>query len=96
MTGLMEFYKTFDEDPNKYDAKDKMLHGSQYAKAKKLIDSNLVIDNKDGTYTIKPIPNYNRTTYTIADGKCSCQFNQKGLECSHLKAVKMLKQKARI
>jgi len=62
-------------------------------KIKKLLELGLVRKITDGLYQCLPIPGYNITTYTIRElmGRlaCNCQRGRKGLECSHVRAVRI-------
>ena len=77
-----------------YDAETKQLTGNQIIKAKKFLELNLIKEEFDGVHIIKPIKGYNKTKYRVIEigGRyfCNCQYNStKGLECSHILAVKM-------
>ena len=67
--------------------KEGVLIGDQQIKAEKFLEFNCIEKTEKG-FICKPIPGYNKSTYKLIDGKCSCQFNKKyGKNCSHLLAL---------
>lgn len=70
---------------------EKTIYRQKY-KAKKLIKENCIIKASDVQWIIKPIKEYNKTTYKVEylNGfTCNCQyFATTGKECSHIKAVR--------
>lgn len=69
-------------------AKEGILIGDQETKIKAYLTRDC-IKKVEGGYDILPIPG-TRTVNHIRNGQCGCQWNRtKGLECSHLKAVKI-------
>jgi len=62
-------------------------------KVKKLLELGRISCLGEARYQVLPIPGYNYTTYNVKEqmGKlmCTCQKGRKGLECSHIVAVRI-------
>ncbi len=78
-----------DEIVCKWDAIREQLLGSIKSKARRFCKEKCVEWLGGDLYLVKHIPGYNKTDYTvdIKQGTCNCQYNNKGLKCSHLAAV---------
>lgn len=61
-------------------------------KAHKFLMAGCISQKSEGIYMIKPLINYNKTTYTVIekDGGyyCNCQGFHKNGSCSHILAVR--------
>lgn len=67
-----------------------ILLGDQKSKALKFLQNDCIKKIGDNEWVVLPIKNYNVTTHSIKDEKCSCQYNRRyEKECSHLTAIKM-------
>ena len=67
----------------------------QERKARKLINKNRICQIDKNEFLILPIEKYNKTSYEVTRNRnhyfCTCQFSTNiGLECSHIKAVKIM------
>lgn len=76
----------------KYSPEEELTIYRQETKARKLIKENCIIKASKTQWIIKPIKEYNKTTYKVEylNGfTCNCQyFATTGKECSHIKAVR--------
>ena len=93
-----------------YDKTTQTLSHTMEQKALKFVDLGCLLQINRNIFICKPIPNYNKTTYTITkvftrDGfqlACNCQgFNKKAREmkfpyCSHTIALKIQLQRGNI
>ena len=70
------------------------LLGGMKNKARKFLEHNCIEYKGNKQYICKPIQGYNSTTHQIdmIQEKCTCQASKRnGIECSHIKAVKLYK-----
>jgi hypothetical protein len=78
------------EFPQFYDHRTEQLAHSQQEKVRKLVER--VEQTSEATFACRPIPGYNKRTYTIRRSgeifSCNCQhYVTKGTPCSHIGAV---------
>jgi len=94
---IVDFHNVMYWEPNSKQLIERKNNGEREAtsmlnKAHKFLTAGCVCQKSEGIYMIKPLINYNKTTYTVIekDGGyyCNCQGFHKNGSCSHILAVR--------